>query len=85
MANRPITMTKLRQILRLHNEGKSKSEIAAMAGVSRNTVKRYLRIYHREQLTIGAVETMNNHQLSMVFCLEYAVEKSIGFKHLDRY
>ena len=76
-------MTKLRQILRLHIEGKSKSEIAHLTGGSRNTVKRYLRILEREQLNWQQIEAMNNHQLSMIFCMEYTADKSARYKELD--
>ena len=37
MANNPINMIKIRQILRLHCQGYSKLAIAAQSGVSRNT------------------------------------------------
>ncbi|MHC1730660.1 MAG: helix-turn-helix domain-containing protein [Bacteroidales bacterium] len=38
-------MSKLRQILRLYSQGEKKLKISTLTGVSRNTLKKYLRIY----------------------------------------
>ena len=70
MANKPIIMNKVRQIIRLYSEGKNKSEISKLASVSRNTVKRYLKIFNGKQLTQQLVEAMNNHQLATIFFVE---------------
>ena len=43
MANRPISMSKIRHILRLQAQGRSKLQIAAQTGISRNTLKKYLK------------------------------------------
>jgi transposase len=42
MANTPIEMSKLRQILKLHSNGMGKRKIADRLGASKNTVKAYL-------------------------------------------
>ncbi len=42
MANKRITMSKLRQMLRLYDQGESKKRIGVLCGLSRNTVKKYL-------------------------------------------
>ena len=42
MANTIISMSKIRQIIRLYTLGSSKLSIAAKAGVSRNTAKKYI-------------------------------------------
>jgi DNA-binding NarL/FixJ family response regulator len=47
MANKKTDMSKLRQILRLHEKGESKLKISELTGVSRNTLKKYLKIYQR--------------------------------------
>ncbi|WP_291860862.1 helix-turn-helix domain-containing protein [Marinilabilia sp.] len=36
-------MSQIKQLLQLHQQGKSKKEIARILGISRNTVKSYLR------------------------------------------
>jgi hypothetical protein len=67
MANKTIIMTKLRQILRYHTQGKSKLLISRYTGVSRNTVKRYIRKF--EELHLGAddIAKMNDHELDQYF------------------
>ena len=75
-------MNKVRQIIRLHTEGKNKSEISKLCNVSRNTVKRYLKIIAREQLNYEQVCTMNNHQLSRLFMADESHLVSEKVKHL---
>lgn len=60
-------MNKIRQILRLHNEGKTKLQISELCRSSRNTVKKYLRVYEREQMLWSDVQAMNDYRLSMLF------------------
>ena len=43
MANKPIAMSKLKTLIRLHVESASKSKMARSTGLSRNTVKNYLQ------------------------------------------
>lgn len=42
MANNPIGMQRMRQVLRLRSQGKGIKTISSLLGVSRNTVKKYL-------------------------------------------
>jgi hypothetical protein len=42
MANKPIVMSKLRRVLQLYNQGKSKLFISNYLGLSRNTVNKYI-------------------------------------------
>jgi transposase len=46
MSNKPISMQKLRQVIRLYGQGKGTKAINSMLGVSRNTIKKYLHIFH---------------------------------------
>lgn len=61
-------MAKVRQILSLYAQGVSKKKISELTGTSRNTVKKYLNIYEREQLSWTDIEKMNNHELTSHFC-----------------
>jgi response regulator of citrate/malate metabolism len=45
MANIPISMSKIRQLLRLHTQGYSKLQIAEQTGIARNTLKKYLAAF----------------------------------------
>ncbi len=42
MANVNISMSNIRQILRLYNEGTSKREIEKLLGITRKTVSKYI-------------------------------------------
>ena len=44
MSQKPVTMEQLKQILQLKNDGVAIREIARRTGISRKTVKKYLRL-----------------------------------------
>ena len=67
MANKKIDMSKLRQMLRLYAQGESKLKISELTGVSRNTLKRYLKIYERLGLTMPYVEEKSDQELDRLF------------------
>jgi transposase len=67
MANKIIAMNKLRIILRLHTEGKSKLFISKYCGISRNTVKKYIKAFELSELTYEQVFEMSNSHLHTLF------------------
>jgi transposase len=67
MANKTIQMSKVRQILKLYTQGQSKNQISLLTGASRNTIKKYLRKFAREQLTFEIVNAMTDHELNSLF------------------
>lgn len=67
MANKIIAMNKLRIILRLHVEGKSKLFISKYCGVSRNTVKKYIAQFKASNLSYEQVSAMSNSHLHTLF------------------
>ena len=67
MANKAIEMIKVRQILRLYEQGHSKVQISILTGVARNTVKRYLRKFIAGQYTYERVSGLSDHELEMLF------------------
>jgi transposase len=67
MANKTIAMIQIRQILRLYTQGKSKLQIVMLTGVSRNTVKRYLRRFDEGHYTYEAISHMTDHELETLF------------------
>jgi transposase len=70
MANKTITMSKLRQVLKHHFQGTGSKTIANTTGVSRNTVKKYLAQVHYLHLTSEAVQVMSDQQLHDLFRYE---------------
>ena len=101
MANNPINMIKIRQILRLHCQGYSKLAIAAQSGVSRNTLKKYIKEFTASNLTfeeiselsdkdledlfIKPAETPLNERLQMLFNLFPSIDKALKKKGVTRY
>ena len=63
MANKKTDMSKIRQMLRLFAQGESKLKISELTGVSRNTLKKYLKIYTRLGLTPEIVESLSDHEI----------------------
>lgn len=52
MAGKTITMNKLKQIIRLRKEGVALQTIAKAVDISRNTVKKYLRLIEVKELSV---------------------------------
>jgi response regulator of citrate/malate metabolism len=67
MANNPISMIKIRQILRLQSQGLSKLQIAAQTGIARNTLKKYIKEFTSSGLSFD--EIMNSVIKSWKICL----------------
>ncbi len=67
MANKSIRMSKIRQILRLHGQNYSNLAIYRLTGVSRNTLKKYIKDYHTLNLNIVEIEELSDHDLSELF------------------
>lgn len=67
MANKTIPMTKVRQILGYHNQGIPLKEICRLSGVSRNTVKRYIRQFIVEEFSWEDLESKSDYELEMHF------------------
>jgi transposase len=70
MANKLISMSKIRSILKLHSEGIGKKSISAQMQVSRNTVKRYIHLYKVLGLTVEKVMEMSDKELDQLFSKE---------------
>ena len=67
MANNPISMIKIRQILRLHSQGCSKVQIATRTGISRNTLKKYLKEFTGSDLTFEELSALSDKDLEDLF------------------
>lgn len=60
-------MSKIRQILRLYSQGNSNLAIYRLTGVSRNTLKKYIRDYKLLNLNIIEIEELSDHDLEELF------------------
>lgn len=85
MANKKTDMSKLRQMLRLYAQGESKLRISELTGVSRNTLKKYLKIYARLGLSLQAIEGHSDQELDHLFGEDFLPEPSDKYKALESF
>jgi len=83
MANKKTDMSKLRQILRLYTQGEKKLKISTLTGVSRNTLKKYLRIYNGLDLSINDIEIFSDKSLDELFGESLKHEPGDKYKILE--
>lgn len=83
MANKKTDMSKLRQILRLYSQGEKKLKISTLTGVSRNTLKKYLRIYQGLGLSIKDIEMLSDKNLDELFGESLKPEPGDKYKTLE--
>lgn len=67
MANNPIHMKQLRQVLRLYVNGQSKRSISEQVGLSRNTIRKYIKHFHELKLTTEDFHKFSDLELSKLF------------------
>jgi transposase len=60
-------MHKLKQIIRLYGQGKGTKSIHGMVGVSRNTIKKYLQIFHASGISYDKFFKLSDSELSSMF------------------
>lgn len=57
-------MNKIRKILKSHAQGRGTKQISVLTGISRNTVKLYLRRFKETRLTFEEAECMSDLELA---------------------
>jgi transposase len=67
MANKIIDMRKVRKVITLHHQGKSKVFISKYLSLSRNTVKKYIVFYQLLNLSIADINQKSDDQLEELF------------------
>lgn len=67
MANRPISMNKIKHILRLHFEGTGSKSTSAITGVSRNVVRQYITRFKTLELTFDELQQLNDNEVYRLF------------------
>lgn len=60
-------MNKIRQILQLFSQGRSKLLISEQTGIARNTVKKYLKEFESSKLTYDEVNALSDKELEALF------------------
>src|SRR5947209_8689510 len=91
MSNNPISMSKIRQILQLHSQGRSKLQIATQTGISRNTLKKYLKQFTDSKLSFEQISVLSDKDLEDLFIKpqEKPLDKKLEalfslFPHMDK-
>jgi transposase len=82
MANKPINMNKVRKVIQLHHQGKSKLFISNYLSLSRNTVKKYLSLYKVLELRFEDINHRTDAELESIFVTNSSVEPSSKLKKL---
>lgn len=67
MAGKILRMSKLKQLLLMYNQGKSKKEISRTLGISRNTLKSYLIRFSAMQKEVEYLVDLEDHILEKMF------------------
>lgn len=67
MAGKPKEMSQVKQILQMHKQGIGIKTTARNMGVSKNTVKTYLKKYRSSKLSLETLLKMEDHALEKVF------------------
>lgn len=67
MANKRIDMLNIKQLLRLYTQGVSKIKISTQLGISRNTAKKYIGIFHEHRLTYEELLELSDDDLLDLF------------------
>ncbi len=84
MAGTSITMNKLRKVILLHTEGKSKRFISSYLQLSRNTVKKYISRFVKLKLTFEAIQSLSDRELATLILREEEKElKKTGVTRLQ--
>lgn len=83
MANKPIHMSKLRTILKLHCQGHSKLNISTLTGLSRNTIKKYLHVFSALRSTWEELSLLSDQELDTLFNQEPVMVLDERFEKLQ--
>ena len=67
MAGKTIDMSRLRKVLKLHVQGKSKSFISSYLRLSRNTVKKYIYQFSSLKITLVDLANISDEKLEELF------------------
>ena len=67
MSNKPISMQKVKQVVRLYGQGKGTKAIGSSLGGARNTVKKYLQIFHHSGIDYDTFFKKSDNELSNLF------------------
>src|ERR1700677_2237228 len=82
MPNKPISMSKVRQIIKLHSQGIGKKKIGVRLGVSKNTVKHYVEVFMRLKTSCEELLKLTDFELNKTFHPPHPTVMGGKLKHL---
>jgi transposase len=82
MSGKPKRMSQIKQLLRLHQQGQGKKGIARSLGVSKNTVKEYLKKIDFSNLNLEELLALEDPVLEAIFHAGNPAYKDNRFEHL---
>lgn len=82
MAGKPIETNMIKQVLRYHEQGKGIKEISRILGISKNTVKRYLRQTELKGLEVSGLLNENDEALAYILADKDA-QSEVKYKELE--
>ena len=85
MSNKPIVMSKLRRVLQLYHQGKSKSFISDYLGGSRNTINKYITQCQLLDRPIEEILSLSDLELEKLFTEKPPPEPSKKLKELNSF
>ena len=85
MAGKTIDMSKLRKVIKLYVQGKSKVFISSYLGLSRNTVKKYILQFSGLKVTYEELNRLTDLDLDELFNLQQENELSPKMRDLESF
>lgn len=85
MANNPISMSKIRHVLRLYFQKQGKRVISEQTGVARNTIKKYLQIFRSLNIPFDDLKKFSDSELEKMFIKESAREPTPRYAQVHSY
>lgn len=82
MANKTITMSNVRQIIKLYSQQMGKKKIGERLGMSKNTVKLYIRQFHALKTTKEELFKLSDFELNKLFHPPQSAPASDRMRHL---
>lgn len=82
MANKPIAMSKIKQIIRLYTQGYSKLKISYRIDVSRRIVRTYIHRFEKLQITYEDIARLTDSELDKLLLKQSVQDVPVRLKQL---
>lgn len=83
MANRKLSMNKVRPVLRCHANGNGAKSISNLTGIARNTVRKYLRRFMELNRDIEELLNLEDPELNAAFGVISATSEPTSCRYVE--